>query len=733
MEKKVWKVTELFPPSTESGRGERTGFQEIEPFHDGIDLQTDFVMVYGIDDSMPERVAQWKAHGYRVHLMTGSAWGEYQEYLGGKFDGRKHWDEGQVNYKGEAINHGPTVPYMVPTVAFSDFLTQRMKAAVDAGVEAVHMEEPEFWVDGGYSPAFRREWEIFYREPWQAPRQTVDAQYRASKLKAYLYARCLSRVSGALKEYAMVRYGRPLRFYVPTHSLINYTQWRIVSPESKLLDIPTVDGYIAQIWTGTSRSPNVYRGKRRERTFETAYLEYGMMQELTRGTKRNMWFLCDPVEDNPRYTWSEYRRDYIRTLTASLLHPNVSQFEVCPWPNRVFCGRYPDASHAGLESIPREYAALLLAIMNALRTMEQTTEPADGGQASLGVFLADSAMYQRVYPQWDADASNGSNVTNMQSTHNQDVLDLSAFYGLTLPLVKVGLPVRPVQLDNVRRFSGYLDGYRLLVLSYEFMKPEDPAIHNAVAQWVRNGGRLFYIGDGSDSFHTVREWWNQGDRTYDTPFAHLLETLELSRDLSEGLYRVGKGWFRYWQIHPAAIANSSALTDQYLRLFCELSGAGDDGQEVPFRNYQMLRRGPYVIASVMDESVSEKPMQLSGHFLRLLEDGLPDADTVTVKPGEQTLLADLDCFSGECVPVAATMRMEAEAGRPGEYTLRGPSHVDILVVLKMARRPRTVEAMTAGGETVPGLEWYYHAEYSTLHVRMPAAEESVDYRLRVVG
>ena len=30
--------------------------------------------------------------------------------------------------------------------------------------------------------------------------------------------------------------------------------------EAALINIPTVDGYIAQIWTGTSREANVYEG-----------------------------------------------------------------------------------------------------------------------------------------------------------------------------------------------------------------------------------------------------------------------------------------------------------------------------------------------------------------------------------------------------------------------------------------------------------------------------------------
>jgi len=46
---------------------EITGFQERAPYSTSIDLQTDFVMVYGIDDSMLERINKWKEKGYVVH------------------------------------------------------------------------------------------------------------------------------------------------------------------------------------------------------------------------------------------------------------------------------------------------------------------------------------------------------------------------------------------------------------------------------------------------------------------------------------------------------------------------------------------------------------------------------------------------------------------------------------------------------------------------------------------
>ena len=61
------------------------------------------------------------------------------------------------------------------------------------------------------------------------------------------------------------------------------------------------------MWTGTARTPNVYDGERKERTFETAFLEYGAMQNLVRASGRRVWYLNDPIADNPNNTWDDYR------------------------------------------------------------------------------------------------------------------------------------------------------------------------------------------------------------------------------------------------------------------------------------------------------------------------------------------------------------------------------------------------------------------------------------------
>jgi len=66
---------------------------------------------------------------------------------------------------------------------------------------------------------------------------------------------------------------------------------------------------------------------------------------------------------------------------------------------------------------------------------------------------------------------------------------LGSFYGLAMALLKRGMPVEPVQIENATKPS-FLDRYRLLMLTYQVQKPPQPEFHAAVANWVKAGGAL---------------------------------------------------------------------------------------------------------------------------------------------------------------------------------------------------------------------------------------------------
>src|SRR4051812_48419579 len=181
-------------------REERLSFQTQDPYRPRVHLNADVAMVYGIDKSLPYRIKTWRDKGYIVHVMTGVAWGQYQDYYFGKWDGKNREDEAQRMKNGEIIGHGGDVYYIAPGEDYGRYLCEGVKRALDAGAEAIHLEEPEFWVRAGWEGSFKRQWRAFYGEPWVDPDSSPDAQYRASKLKYHLYQKTLAEVFAFVKE-----------------------------------------------------------------------------------------------------------------------------------------------------------------------------------------------------------------------------------------------------------------------------------------------------------------------------------------------------------------------------------------------------------------------------------------------------------------------------------------------------------------------------------------------------
>ncbi len=728
---------------------ELTSFQQSAVYSGKDDINTDVVMVYGINDSTRERIAEYKKHGYVIHIMVGIAWGGYTDYLYGKWDGINHWDEAQEDRFGNKILHGTDTPYMVPTISFADYITERLKTAVDCGVEAIHVEEPEFWDRGGYSEAFKREYKLYYREDWRPPHESEDARYRAAKLKSYLYRRTIDRVSSALKEYALTKYGKALRFYVPTHSLLNYTQWKIVSPEGMLAECPSVDGYIAQIWTGTSREPTPFDGVIKERTFETAYLEYGIMQELIKGTGRKMWFLHDPIEDNDIFTWENYKYNYLKTVVASLLHPKVNTYEVCPWPVRVFTRKYPSNS-PDAKPIPADYATLLCSVFQTLGDMPLSETDS---KIKTGVLLSDTALFQRDYsdsvikphesPSADATVISDSETFKkafeeklFNGANDEQLLreyirssTFPSFYGLCMPLLKYGMPVRPVSLDNIRRYNGYLDDYDVLILSYEFMKPEYPDINNALASWVRSGGKLIYVGDGSDPYHKIRSWWNSSKVIYPSAAEHLFEMLGINEPKDKEVYSVGSGAAAFWHVNPAEITYLKEKADEMRALFTSV--IAKDGGTWKCRNSLSIKRGPYIPAAVLDESTSCEPLRLTGLFADMFDIRYKIITEKTILPDENALLFDIEAIEDENLRVIGTSARVLSLSAEEEnvfLTVKGTDGVNTYTRLRVPFEVKSAEGKQKSGKTVKiGAE--YEPKSRTVLLSYDGTAEEIDITL----
>lgn len=668
----------------------KTTFQSAREWRPTIDNRADAVMVYGVGGnpsdrskriSFEDRVRSWQERGYITHFMTGIAWGEYQDYFTGEWDGKPHLDEGQVTAAGDTIWHGYMVPYIVPSMNYLEYIKENhVKRVIDAGIDAIFMEEPEFWARAGYSESFKREWQEYYGFAWRPQHESPENTYLSNKLKYHLYYRALDEVFTFAKEYGRSK-GMDVKCYVPTHSLVNYSQWQIVSPEASLASLPCVDGYIAQVWTGTSREPNFYNGKAAERVFETAYLEYGSMESMTAPTGRKMFFLTDPIEDRAK-DWEDYRRNYQATFTAQLLYPGIADYEIMPWPERIYEGLYrisPDSDERA--RIPRDYSAQMQIMVNSLNSMPVSENRLDGAQG-IAVLMANSLMFQR-FP-----------------THEgYEDPQLSNFYGQALPLLKRGIPVKTAHIENVG-YPATLSDVKVLLMSYSNMKPLDPQAHSHIADWVKNGGVLLYSGRDDDPFQTVREWWNTDGNSYAAPSDHLFSLMGIRAGASEGQYSYGKGTVYIMRHDPKEYVLSEGGDSRFVETVGKLYRDSAKAGEMKMKNSFCLERGPYTIAAVMDESVSDEPLTITGTLVDLFDPKLPVYTSVQILPGHQGYFIDIDRVDhGKAQVLAGSSRAEDEqrTGSSYSFTAKSPIDTDGISRVLLPEKPSSV---TVNGEEV---------------------------------
>jgi hypothetical protein len=502
--------------------------------------------------------------------------------------------------------------------------------------------------------------------------QSPEATYLSSKLKYHLYFKALKEVFLYAKEYGQSQ-GKNIRCFVPTHSLLNYSSWQIVSPEASLAALPGMDGYIAQVWTGTSREPLIYNGVKKERVFENAFLEYGSMLSMTAPTGRTMYFLTDPIEDWPR-TWDDYKRNYEATFTAEILYPTVSHFEVMPWPNRIYLGKFKLENSNEKQPISPAYATQMQVMINALNFMPASSNTINGSKG-IGVLAGNSMMFQR-FP-----------------THEgYEDPQLSNFYGMILPLEKRGIPADIVHMENLG-FPAALQNTKVLVMSYANMKPQSPQVHQQLAAWVKQGGTLLYYGRDNDPFQKVQEWWNTNGMHYAAPSEHLFEQMNIMPNNNDSIYHYGKGTVYVMRKDPKELVLTPGADSTFFRLIKEAYEAASH-IKLTTKNYFYLERGPYDIAAVMNESVSDKPLTINGPVIDLFNPLLPILNQKMVQPGQQAFLYDLKRIKDKKTPqvLCAASRVYDEKRDAHSYAFvaKSPDNTNNVMRILLPAEPQTV-------------------------------------------
>lgn len=367
-----WSQQCLFPKTT---------FQSSHLWRPISDLKTDAVLIYDVKDvdgeSFEYRVNSWRIHGYRPQLMISFSWGEDS----------LHKFKRQTLPSGKYRMHG-SVPYLIPDEAFCKYIFRhKVKRAIDAGIKEIVFEEPEFYI-------------------------LCNPEINDS-CKNKILLNALQLIISLTKKYSQDNQ-KDIRCFVATHSIFNYANWGIISPEILLSRIDGLDGIIGQVWQDTAKNPF----DNRITTFEQAYLEYTSLSALMNSSNQELFFLTDPVGDKQK-TWEEYREGYLATTIAMCMISNVNHYEVLPWPHRIFEYRYKlNGKSSNLDPIPSDFFSLILILNQIMAELPKQT-PKD----CCNVLISNQLM-------------KGDGEGNMRT------IFLQKYYQQLFPLIRIGADFR---------------------------------------------------------------------------------------------------------------------------------------------------------------------------------------------------------------------------------------------------------------------------------------------------
>lgn len=666
----------------------RTTFQQSGGYEGEMDIQSDSVMAYissfGWVDSTFDSWENNNQSGRQIDVMIpgGRDDGEYFLLYPEREKKDAHrYSDGSWCYHGG----GTTVHYMMPTTYYTEYKWTLVDKICQKNPGFITIEEPEFFTGACYNDGFYEEWKNYYGTDFVDPNTSAEARYMASKLMSYMWVRMYETIGERMQE----KYP-DVGLVVAAHSTRGYNGF-IISSMNGYTSVPYLDAVIGQTWSDTAYGARIYRGQGEIRVFEAAYFEYATYPDSMQDGQV-VYTLTDAKADNDSLTWDMYEYLWQETLVAELLQPQINHFQECVWPSR------------GFTPAPDRYRTIQLSAYNMLHEVGDYGSTLYAGTPGIYLGLSDTLTFQYGF---------------MFSTTTNEAID-----GLSIPLVEKGIPLGVKALEYIDDVSD-LDGVKVLILSYDMQKPQAESVNAAIAQWVKEGGVLLYLGGYNDYDTISGEWWTEKGQT---PYENLLEHLGLSTiqmdkmeylmsyyqwcgpdgyggSFNEGDYLMGEisyanhytgsGFTPLLQNEDYTFGIEAAVGQGRLisvGLPTAYYGKSDKGPEqlrdlvayacrytsTPYveTDLMAIQRGPFIAAHALDYG-GEQTMK--GDFVDLFDESLPVISEKNIPAGHSALLYDLTALRQAGHPVlvhtGANLRSEVlETADSTTFTASGPTN-----------------------------------------------------------
>ena len=377
--------------------------------------------------------------------------------------------------------------------------SEKLRDMVRSSNWSVGFVEPEMFRYGGYGQAYRELWFLKYGEPWSDPNGDVRSIFMSQRLNVWTHTNAIKMYASYVNE----KEDDVEHLYsVAPHSTLAYAAYPkgITDGFVHMMGTGQVETVTGQTWSNTIINNVRYEGQAARRTFINAYVEYGTYLDAVNYYGTYFYALCDPMSDTKESETEDYWRQLCHEqLVASMMYSDINRWELI-WTNRSFMNVSP------------EYRSEQLNIHNALLEISGAEYKATAGTPGITYLLGDTLTWQSPdKPEYGENAYDG-------------------FWGVAAPLVYDGIPLRTMAMELITKPED-LKNVSVLIVSYDNQKPLYEELNVAIADWVKEGGTLLYLG-GPDEYLTIPDaWWNQEGKG-GSPTANLLQHLGVADDIT---------------------------------------------------------------------------------------------------------------------------------------------------------------------------------------------------------
>ncbi len=716
----------------ESGNGVTTLSQAAHNYTAELDLPSDSVMLYIPSIQSIQKMHQsWSGKGRDLSAMIMAGRDGSNEYFT-LYPGREKKDV-HTNADGSLKLHSGIDYYMLPTRHYIQYKLDVVKAVCELNPTYLAIEEPEVFVYATYAEGFKEEWEDYYGTPWQDPLSSSEARYKASRLITHLWVSLYRQVHDYLKE------NHPeIKLLVAAHDVLNYDHHQIVSCLSALTSAGVVDGIIGQTWSDCIYGAgSAYGGGYPKRLFERAWIEYASYADTVE-SGQELFTLSDAKADGEGWGWDVYENVWKLSVVTQLLQSDLRQYQTYIWPHRAFS-----------EDTPAEYRTQQLAVFSAMKDAANQAVDLYAGTEGISLAMSDTLTWQY-----------GSQYMPIHNTQD-------GIHSLSLPLIELGIPLTVTNLDKVTSAQD-LAGIRLLLLSYDIQKPLSEQTNRAIADWVREGGTVWYVG-GHDAAEAISgEWWSDlGQTPLENLLNHLGISAEVSRPESNATGITGENTLDgISSLMSATMAKHTAsFQTGETSLLSNLAGdclgfeaqvgqgkavilglpssffaASESGPCLLWQmaeaivqhhtkttwaesNLMVAKRGRYVVAQALHYTQGER---LSGHFIDIFHPNLPVVEEKILAADQSALLYDISDLLTPGTPRLGFLGGESvgdvtEQADSTSFSFRGPNQsVSAIRLLGNGRTPKSVR-ITCDGQRYEHFTQQWDSQTGTLLLKVDNA------------